>query len=187
MKKILLTVVMSMVAMITNAQTFMGLPLSGSMKDFHEAFTQKGFTVFQEVTDAKFYKGQLGGTNIEVLVLCTPTTKQVAKAVIFFPEIDNFLQLELDFYKKKKILEDKYGKAEDCFEYFVKPYYRGDGYEMTALSVEKYINSCFWKNMENLTLAADIHKNGCVRYIYENITNMTLLQTEKKQGISDGL
>jgi hypothetical protein len=58
---------------------------------------------------------------------------------------------------------------------------------MTALSVEKYINSCFWKNMENLTLAQDIYKNGCVRYIYENNTNMTLLQTEKKQGISDGL
>jgi hypothetical protein len=93
----------------------------------------------------------------------------------------------LDFAKKKKILEDKYGRAEDCYEYFVKPYYRGDGYEMTALSREKYMQSCFWKNMDNLTIAADIHKRGCVRYIFENNTNMTLLQTEKKQGISDGL
>jgi hypothetical protein len=187
MKKILLTVVMSMVAMITNAQTFMGLPLSGSMKNFHEAFIRKGFVVSQEVTDAKFYKGQLGGTNIEVLVLCTPKTKQVAKAVIFFPEIDNFYQLEMDFDKKKKILEEKYGKAEDCYEYFVTPYYRGDGYEMTAISTEKYINSCFWKGIDNLTIAQDIYYTGCVRYIYENDTNMTLLQTEKKQGISDGL
>jgi hypothetical protein len=187
MKKYLLTVVLGLVAMITNAQTFLGLPLSGSINEFHKQLVAKGFTMTFNENDARFYDGTLGNSPIRVLVLNTPNTKQVAKGVIWFAEKSSFYDLEYDFDDKKKVFVEKYGEPTDCFNYFAKPYYRGDGYELTAVRVGKYSNVCFWQLTNGFSVSLEVDKSQKIKASFENNENMKLLKEEREKKLSEGL
>jgi hypothetical protein len=68
--------------------------------------------------------------------------------------------------------------AKDNYAFFKSPYEEGDGYEMTAVAVEK----CFWLSAweanatyPNQTIAVRITKSKRVSLVYENDAMMAAI------------
>jgi hypothetical protein len=159
------------------AQEFMGVKVGGNETAFINAFKAKGFTL-----DAKKHptvntmKGVINGQPVDLYVLATPKTHLVWKISIFYPEQASWSSLKYDYNKMLSILTEKYGEPSNKFDFFSSPYYEGDGYEMTAVAIEKCTYASFW---DNPMVSLQISKYKQVKISYENKENSALDDKEK--------
>lgn len=183
MKKLFLLLIAAMMLSVsTMSQSFNGVQISGDINSFISSMKSKGYVFHKWMNGGgAIMKGQIGGNNVEVYVSVTPKTKVVWKVSVYFSEVSTWGDMKTDYFKFKQLITDKYGAPGSEYEYFSNPYYEGDGYEMTALSVGKAVYSSFWFDQAKLNIEVSATKFSQLRITYENAANVELFDKEKKQ------
>jgi hypothetical protein len=101
---------------------------------------------------------------------------------VYFEEEVSWSLLKRTYNKFVNILTDKYGSPTGNLESFKDPYYEGDGYETSALTLEKVNWFTYWSNQPNLYLLVEISKYKQVKIVYEN-SKLTDLATEEYKKV----
>jgi hypothetical protein len=121
----------------------------------------------------------VNGTEYELFISFTPKTKQVWKLSVFLPEVTSWSRIKSEYENYLGLLTEKYGSPEKAYTFFSTPYYEGDGYEMSAIKLEKCHYSAFWS--DSIGIWIEISKFQQVKIVYENAKNSAINDFEKKQ------
>lgn len=156
---------------------FMGIEVDGTRSQIINQFTQKGFKVNQKTENAITFKGEINGREIELITLYTVKSGKCWKFAVYLPKKISWYSLKQEYEEYVEILKNKYGTPTNNFATFISPYYEGDGYELTAVQIEKCIYSCFW----GTKIYIEISKYNQVSIKYENETNSDLNEKEKSE------
>ena len=178
MKKILTIVALVVLSLVANAQVFDGVSVSGDLPTAISKFKEKGYTFRKYVENGAILDGKVGYRNIELFIFVTPKSKKIFKFTIYLEEQSTWSALKDDYDKYYQIFKDKYGAPDSEYSFFSKPYFDGDGYEMSAVKLEKATFAAYWLKRNNSTLAVTISKYRQVELTYENDTNTDLKKRE---------
>jgi len=169
MKKCLFIALMLFIySNLTNAQSFDGVSISGTINSAIMKYRQKGYVFVKTEANVVQMKGTVAGNAVKLLLVSTPTTKLFCKAVVQLPKQDSWLSLKTMYNKFTSLMEEKLGEPDDSYEFFISPYENGDGYELSAISLEKCLYNKFWFEKNNLNLSVAINKGKFVEISYEN-------------------
>jgi hypothetical protein len=151
---------------------------------------EKGFIYLPEDSEKGFYtlRGTLLGYDCEVYVSGTKKTNQLMKVSAYTQKETTFSSLTSTFDNIYTLMEAKYGKSEkECLDFFSSPYNRNDGYEMTALTVGKYVRVCQFPSDSSMMPFMIIDKFPKVRISWEHKENMKLNKLENMEKAKDEL
>jgi hypothetical protein len=177
MKKLSILLAVSLLTISTYSQSVFGVKVDGNKTDVVNKFKTKGFKIsITPSATVTSLQGYVDGVKYDVLVCSTPITKKVWKIAVYLPEQNNWYDLKNTYEKFYDLFVKKYGEPYASYTSFVNPYEEGDGYEMTAVSVEKCNYSAFWNEVwMNISKFKQIELN------YENVTNAELFTAEKEK------
>jgi hypothetical protein len=186
MKKITTTLAVMLISIVSNAQVFMGISVSGPVASFNAQLRAKGFAMdaLQSEGDLYVFNGTISTKDVEVVVITTPTSKLVKKIVVFYPKQESWYSLKSEFNDVFEVISKKYGQPDDNYAFFKSPYEEGDGYEMTAVGTENCFYLSAWKanaTYPNQTIAVRIVKSKRVTLAYENDAMMTKADLEQEK------
>jgi len=177
MKKISIILAICLLSIASYSQSVFGVQVDGSKTEVINKFKAKGFKIpITPSLTVTTLRGSIDGVKYDVLVCNTPITKKVWKIVVYLPEQNNWYDLKSTYEKFYDLFVKKYGEPLASYSSFTSPYEEGDGYEMTAVSVEKCNYSAFWNEVwMNISKFKQIELN------YENVTNAELFTAEKEK------
>lgn len=181
MKRINLMVAICLLSIMTYGQEFLGVKVDGTKQEVINKFIAKGFRVVpikNGIQTATTMKGNYAGTNYEIIIINTPITKKVWKIAVYLPEQISWYSLKSEYNKYLEILTSKYGQPDNSYDFFSSPYYEGDGYEMTALAIEKCNYASYWLDV---IISIEISKYKQIKISYENKANSDLDDQEKEK------
>jgi hypothetical protein len=161
------------------SQEFLGIKVDGNRDEVIQKFIQKGFVMKprgSESPTVSTLTGTYSGKFFEINIVNTPKTKKVWKFAVYLPEKTNWYSLKSDYEDYLATLTKKYGEPNKSYSFFSSPYYEGDGYEMSALKLEKCHYVSFWDNM-----SVEISKWSQVKITYQNMVNSQLNDQENEQ------
>lgn len=181
MKKSILVLALTIISFLSFSQSFNGVAISGSMQTAVNGFKAKGFTLVDNGTNMTVMKGTIQGQTVELFIKVTPKTKQVYAFSLYFPKQISWTSITSEYNRYKSILTEKYGQPTNEYEFFSKPYYLGDGYELQALRLEKCYYATYWFDKDNLNVAIEMSKFEQINLSYENVKNIELNAKEKEQ------
>jgi hypothetical protein len=177
MKKFLTAIALFFV-FSANAQVFDGVSVSGDLPTAIAKFKEKGYVFKKYVENGAILNGKVGYRDIELYIFVTPKSKKIFKFNIYFEEQSTWSNLKYDYDKYYEIFKEKYGAPDSEYSFFSSPYEAGDGYEMTAVQLEKATFAAYWLKRSNITVAVTISKWKQVQLTYENDTNTDLKKKE---------
>lgn len=193
MKKILFTLVLfvSISCVYSQAQrsqhmTFKNIPIDGHIDNFVQKMRQEGFLLDFQGDNGAIMKGQFANRQCEVYIIASPKSKIVWKVVATTAEDTSWLSLKQDYLRFKEQYEQKYGKAESSYDFFAKPYYEGDGYEMQAVRNEKCHFISFWE-LRSGTISVGISSTENIKFTYEDKLNTRIAKRESNSKIQDDI
>jgi hypothetical protein len=161
------------------SQSFDGIPISGDLPTMIAKLKAKGYVYVNTEDGVASLKGKIASIyNVEVLVFTTPKSKKVCKVVAYLDKNINWYSIKAEYEKFVDILTEKYGEPDVHYEFFSSPYEAGDGYEMTALAVEKCTYTTYWLNKNNTSIVVEISKYKQVKLGYENDEIMKIRKSE---------
>ncbi|MFY8161982.1 MAG: hypothetical protein ACOVNU_11680 [Candidatus Kapaibacteriota bacterium] len=161
------------------SQQFDGVNISGDLPTAISSLKAKGYTLSKPITNGVIMNGKIGSTEIELFLFTTPKSKKVYKAAIYLPIKENWYSIKQNYLDYLEVLTNKYGTPDNSFNFFSKPYFEGDGYEMLALDLEKCTYSAYWLKLENTSIYIEISKYKQVKISYENNENQKIAAAEK--------
>lgn len=178
MKKVTMVLLFSLITIIGVGQEFLGIKPEGSRLEVVNKFIAKGFKVKPQSANQNVTSmlGIYAGTKYEVNIVSTPTSKKVWKISVYLPAETNWYSLKATYEKFLETLTNKYGQPNQSYNFFQSPYYEGDGYEMSAVMLEKCQYSAFWDN-----LYIQITQWKQVNISYENQINAELKEKETEK------
>jgi hypothetical protein len=177
MKK-LLVFAMVLVSVVSYGQEFMGVKVDGKKDLAITTFKSKGFILTDDSDGSAVMKGKIGSDPAELFILYSPITKTVWSYKVFLPKQTTWSYLKSDYEKYLNILTEKYGSPEKTYTFFSSPYDEGDGYEMTAVAVDKCTYAAFWTKEQGVRIKISKYKQ--VQISYENAKNSELDDAETK-------
>lgn len=180
MKKLIALTTIVLFSFIANAQYFDGVYIGGDLATVVSKYKTKGYTLRKTFDGGVLMKGIVSYSPVEIYIVTTPISKKVYKVAAYFEEKTSWYSLKTEYKKYLQILKDKYGSPDSQFDYFEEPYYEGDGYEMSAVALEKVHYTAFWIGNDNTNIAVDITKWKQVSLTYENALNAQLKSKEEK-------
>lgn len=160
---------------------FKGISLKGTVNAFAQELVKKGCKILESKGNTITLKGEFVNKNCEIIILGSNKTNMVWKAVAFLPEQTSWYSLKGEYNDLKKQFQQKYGEGES-FEFFSKPYYEGDGYEIQALSLEKCTYVTYFQTEKGI-IVVEISKYSQVRICYEDKINTELKNKEAEEII----
>lgn len=185
MKKIMFALLM-VISTISYSQQFDGVSISGSLSSVVKNYQNRGYVIRKKINPyCTVLVGRFLGDDIELFINATPKTFKVFKVTVFLPEKESWYSLKNSFNKYFGVLDSKYGDYDNIYTYFDKPYYEGDGYEMSAITLDKCHYSAFWLNRNNTSIGLFISKWKQIQIDYENDSNVKLNESETKLSIND--
>lgn len=161
-----------------NAQSFDGISISGDLPSKIAQYRAKGYTLNKYIPNGVILNGNVAGHRVELYLFTTPKTKVVFKATVYLAKKESWFSLKSEYETFVERMKEKYGEPDNNFEFFRDPYYEGDGYELSAVGLEKVVYASYWLNRNNLTLGVTISKYKQVEINYENVKNMEIAQKE---------
>jgi hypothetical protein len=183
MKHLILSIFLTITFATTFAQYFNEVKIDGSSADYITRIKAKGYILKEYFKNGNgaILKKDLN----ELYVFWTPKTKIVYKATVYLPKKESWYGLKAEYEKYSDILSNKYGqpKSDDVYAYFSKPYYEGDGYELSALTLGKVTYFTFWdlSATENTQIGLSISKYQQIEISYENYKNGLIKAEEQKE------
>lgn len=168
--------------------TFQGIPIDGSLDSMITKLEGKGFKLDKRADEynAAIMTGIFAGKQADIYILATPKSKVVWKIAANFEKKDSWYSLKSDYKEYKEAYTTKYGKPSDSFEFFSKPYYEGDSYELQALRLDKCTYATFWE-LTSGTIAVKLASGSYLSLIYEDNINVTLKNKEEKNSVMDDI
>ena len=97
--------------------SFKGIPITGSMTEFCEKLSQKGFTNLGSNNNITMFTGDFTGRQATVGVGATDDGKNVLSIIVFLDKSDEWKKLVNSYEYYKDIYTRKYGKPSTCKEY----------------------------------------------------------------------
>lgn len=99
--------------------TFKGIPISGSLTEFAQKLSQKGFTVVQTNDVNAMLIGDFAGfKDCQILLFATKETKTIYTVSVFLPSSTSWSLLESNYSHLKTMLTQKYGSPQNVVEKF---------------------------------------------------------------------
>ena len=181
MKKILSLIIVALMPLFVFSQEhmdFRGVPLDGDLNSFIGKMKELGYTLNKLDGDVAIMKGKFTGEDVDLYISATPKTKTVCKVNLYFSEKSSWNSLKSQYEEYKELFSKKYGENKKSYEFFSKPYYEGDGYELQAVRKEKCTYSTFYDTPRGY-IAVQISKFECLLVGYEDKINIELRSTEK--------
>jgi len=172
--------------------SFKGISFDTDAKSFKEQLVAAGYTITSEdkLPSSRVYSFEgnfAGNINCEVLVFTSLDESCIGKVVVYLPKQEyNWSYLKRDFNKMKDAYEQKYGAPIKDYHFFSSPYEEGDGYEMTAVKVEKCHYATFWET-EETGIYIEISKYCQVKITYEDKKNFGIIKNAKNQVIQEDI
>lgn len=180
MKHLLALAIILCISLLSFAQQFDGVSISGDYNQAIERYKAKGYKVTKYDGNFTFMLGMVNGTQVELLLIGTLKTKQFCKAVVYLPKKSTWESLKGNYQDYLGLLTTKYGKPSSSYSFFKEPYYEGDGYELTAVKAEKCVYAAYWLEMlDNTSISLTISEYQQVQINYENERLMELYKKEK--------
>jgi hypothetical protein len=140
----------------------------------------KNYTLRKYLDNGAIMDGKVGYNEVEVFIFTTPKSKKIFRLAVYFPKKNTWSSLKSNYLDLLSILSSKYGEPTSSYESFSNPYYEGDGYEMSAVGLEKVNYLAYWSNINNLAIAIEISKFSQVKILYDNVFNTNLRDKEIK-------
>lgn len=170
MKKNLFIILFVLFSNFVSAQYFDGVKIEGDLVTAVNKFKAKGYTLVKYLDfGGAVLEGKILNQKVEVYLVTTPKTKQLFRATIYLPKETDWYELKTEFNRYYQVLRDKYGIEDNKFDFFKKPYYEGDGYEMSAVLNEKVVFAAYWLNKDNCNIGVQISKYQQIEINYENV------------------
>lgn len=165
--------------------TFKGIPISGKILDFVSKMQDAGFVTEHIVDNAAIMSGIFVNKQCKIYIILTPKSKEVWKVSVVLPKINNWGDLKNEYYHFKEQFSLKYGEPSNSYEFFLTPYYEGDGFELQALRNKKCTYSSYW-NINEGSIVVDINnENVCLTY--EDKIGVDLFTGEDQENIQDDI
>lgn len=186
---IMLSLVIALSSFAQNSQhlEFKGIPLDGKLSDFVTQLEKEGFTFKEYARDyVAIMEGVFAGDYATIYILATPKSKTVWKAAVNYSEKESWTSLKSDYWDMIELYTKKYGKPENHYEFFSKPYYEGDGFELLALKKEKCHYISFYK-LPLGTAVVEISQYGYIQIGYEDSINYQLKKQEEESEVLDDI
>ena len=159
------------------SQEFMGVKVDGSKATITSQLINKGMTKSaSSVPTTLVFKGYVSNTEIELYVFFTPKTNLAWKFFVYLPKRTGWYELKGDYEKYLELFTNKYGTPTSTYNTFLSPYYEGDGYEMSAVGLDKCLYASYWEKY-----SVEISQYKQVRLSYENTENAEINKREKNQ------
>ena len=163
---------------------FRGVPIDGHLDDFVSKMETMGYTVKQREGEIVIMTGQFTNRDVELWIVSSSQTKTVWKVIIDFSKSSSWSSLESSYFEYKDLYIKKYGSTKNSYEFFSKPYYKGDGYELQALRKDKCTYATFFKTA-NGTSAVKLTKFENLQIGYEDKINADKSSQEKTASALD--
>ena len=170
----------------TNHLEFKGIPIDGNMSSFLSKMNEKGFKTVTIQEEGTILSGQFAGENVDIIVYASPKSKTVYMVTVVFPEKTSWYSLKSNFKNLENSLQGKYGHPTIQRKEFDNPYYEGDGYEMSAVRMDK----CSWFSrfsVERGSIDIMITKGKRVALYYSDQLNETKKENEEKSSVYEDL
>ena len=183
-----LTVCLSIYAQESAHLTFKGIPIDGTLQAYVQKLKNAGFS-FSKYSDSgnmAFLNGTFTGKPVEVIVVASPKTKTVWKVSVYYPEQVSWYSIKTDYYDLVASLTQKYGNPTDHYEFFMDPYYEGDGYEMQAVRMEKCHFISAFESSKGV-ISCEISKYEQLKVSYEDSLNSSKMRTERENAVQEDL
>lgn len=167
---------------------FKGIPIDGKIETFIGKLQHIGYSSIRTEPSVALMKGEFGGNICNIMIGSSPTSHIVHSIIVFLNEDNSWHSLNATYNNYKNLLSSKYGKG-DSFEFFSDPYYEGDGFETTAISVNKCTYVTFF-DVPNGRLRLSIQKvitRACVVLVYLDNINYELSNKEENAAIIEDL
>lgn len=178
MKRLKLTMLFcSLNMLVAYSQEFLGIKVDGNKQLIQKKFTEKGYKYVSYSNDILTLKGKAGSNNIELHIVFTPKTKIAWKFVVYLPEQYNWFDIKKQYLEYLEMLTSKYGEPKSTYDFFSDPYYEGDGFEMSAVKLDKCNYAAYWEEKYSI----EISKFSQVRISYENPVNSAIFSNEKME------
>lgn len=175
---------------ITKAQSghlsFKNIPINGTLNEFVEKLKNDDFILSEINDNIATMKGTFVNKSCELYIVSSPKTNIVWKVIVYLPKDENWYSLKIDYKNYKDQFIKKYGKQDKSYEFFSKPYYEGDGYEIQALNKEKCTYISFWEMSEG-SIFVSISKYSQISFTYEDAINVKKTRLEKESNIQDDI
>ena len=156
--------------MFVSAQEFDGIKIGGSESQFISAMEAKGYKVKSKTDVVIQFDGNSAHPDLELYAVVTHKSRLVWKFSVYLPKETSWYHLKKQYNDYLQVLTEKYGKPDKTYAFFASPYDEGDGYEMTAVKVEKCDYVAFWGKQ----ISIDISKYCATHISYENEANSAL-------------
>lgn len=176
MKKLLFVLMLSIVT-FGYSQEFLGIKVEGTLTNAIAKFKAKGFVLTEAQKNIVVMSGKLQSNNIDVVIVSSPQSRVVWKFSVALPNRTGWYTLENEYSSYVDIFTNKYGTPSSHYEYFTEPYYKGDGYEMQALSMEKATYVSYWL-YDAVAYSVEMNKRGYIMLSYENRVNLKIHKKE---------
>lgn len=159
---------------------FKGVPIDGSLESFTDSMKNVGYDFLKAGDGYCEYKGDFIGNDATISAHVSTTLHSVYQVLVTFGEKESWTSLLTMYNKVKDLYVKKYGEPVKNVHHFTKPYYEGDGYELSALRKGKCIYGCSWK-VELGQIVLVMSPPACVVLAYVDGYNaiMESLESEK--------
>jgi len=163
---------------------FRGVPIDGQLDDFVVKMESMGYTVKKRDGNIVIMEGQFTNRDAELWIVSSNQTKTVWKVIVDFSKSSSWSSLKNSYFEYKDLYIKKYGSNNKSYEFFSKPYYEGDGYELQALRKDKCTYATFFIN-ENGTIAVKLTRFENLQIGYEDKINGDKSSKEKTSSALD--
>lgn len=163
------------------SQSFDGVAISGTLNAAIAKYKAKGYKFIKfHDSEIAIMTGFISNKRCEVYLTATPKTKTFCKISIYFPKLNDWEDLKSDYTNIRQVLINKYGEPDSNHEFFKDPYDEGDGYEMSAVDLDKCVYTAIWLYKNNMSIQVRISEFRQVNIIYESDKGMELRNKEKE-------
>lgn len=163
-----------------NKLQFKGIPIEGSVKTFISKLQAQGAKLENTEDDLYFFSDSFAGVS-NCTIVVSHYKDSIVGLNVYLPKKTSWVDLKIDFVKFEESYTKKYGKPSDSFKFFNYPYYEGNGYEMSAVSMGECHYETFW-DVENGWISLEISKSKCIaiQYDYKNGVRFRKQQQENQ-------
>lgn len=189
MKKILFSLIMIAFCANIYAQnekvSYKNIPLIGDIEVFCQNVISKGAKLLDSDKENAIYSlsDKLTGKDVHLSLYGTPKSKTVFMAVATYEEDAYWSSIKSHFNDLVAMLQEKYGKG-DVIRKFDYPYEEGDGYELSAIRLDKcdYFAKFELKNGSiNVMVTSGVFFDYEIRIYYVNTLGQELYDKEKQE------
>lgn len=166
---------------------FKNIPIAGDINDFIGQLQSIGYELeqpFNPVYKLAVLRGSFAGnTDCAIVAFSTPKSHLTKGVMIHLREHQVWYNLKDQYEKIKSQLSKKYGTPES-YEYFLDPYYEGDGYELTALGSDHCTYSSTFE-LENGKVILFLTSDAKVSIMYQDKINAEIADVEEESIADD--